>query len=185
MVALYGGSAPAQLQRSPGTANPVQGFWAEGSALAGANLTTALPSNVLMEAGGGGAYTVPAALITAILAATEAQDVAAIDVSVGGATVTVALTATEAQDVAAINVAVRNAIALAATEAQDVAAISLSLGAAITMALAATEAQDVATISITVGGGPTEQFTVSGPHVTDIFTTTTLSYPYDIKRRTA
>ena len=164
MVALYGGSAPAQLQRSPGTANPVQGFWAEGSALAGANLTTALPSNVLMDAGGGGAYIVPSAVITAILAATEAQDVAAVSITVGSATVTVAL---------------------AATEAQDVAAISLSLGAAITMALDATEAQDVAAISITVGGGPTEQFTVSGPHVTDIFTTTTLSYPYDIKRRTA
>lgn len=76
-------------------------------------------------------------------------------------------------------------VSLVATEAQDVAAISLTLGPAIIMALAATEAQDVAEISITVGGGPTEQFTVSGPHVTDIFTTTTLSYPYDIKRRTA
>ena len=55
----------------------------------------------------------------------------------------------------------------------------------VTVSITASEAQDVASFTITVGGGPTEQFTVSGPHVTDIFTTTTLSYPYDIKRRTA
>lgn len=122
--------------------------------------------------------------ITVSLAATEAQDVAALSVTVA-TPITASLAATEAQDIAAIDVVVRTTVALAATEAQDVAAISLSLGAAITMALAATEAQDVAAITITVGGGPTEQFTVSGPHVTDIFTTTTLSYPYDIKRRTA
>jgi len=100
-------------------------------------------------------------------------------------TITVSLAATEAQDVAALSVTVANpiSVSLAATEAQDIAAIDVVVRTVVT--LAATEAQDVAAISITVGGGPTEQFTVSGPHVTDIFTTTTLSYPYDIKRRTA
>ena len=125
-----------------------------------------------------------AGTITVTLAATEAQDVAALNATLT-APITASLAATEAQDLAAVDVVVRTVVTLAATEAQDVAALSVTLGAAITMALAATEAQDVATISITVGGGPTEQFTVSGPHVTDIFTTTTLSYPYDIKRRTA
>jgi hypothetical protein len=130
MVALYGGSAPAQLQRSPGTANPVQGFWAEGSALAGANLTTALPSNVLMEAGGGGAYLAPAVTITVSLAVTEAQDIAAANITVGSTSITADLAATEAQDIAAIGVTVSSAnvtVALAATEAQDIASIQITV----------------------------------------------------------
>lgn len=140
MPSLYGGSAPAQMVRTPGTAGPVQNLLAAPGAIYGANLTTALPSLVLMDAGAGGAYIARTAVaITATLAASEAQDTAAIAVTFGG----------------------------------------------ITAVLAASEAQDVAAIAVTFSGGPTEQFTVSGPHVTDIFTTSTLSYPYDIKKRTA
>jgi len=123
-----------------------------------------------------------AGTITASLAATEAQDTAAISASVGLVAV---FAATEAKDTAAVNATVANFVAtLAATEAKDVAAIAATVGG-LTVVLAATEAKDVAAIAITIGGGPTEQFTVSGPHVTDIFTTSTLSYPYDIKKRTA
>jgi hypothetical protein len=78
---------------------------------------------------------------------------------------------------------VRNVVTLAATEAQDITAISAVVRNVVT--LAATEAQDITAIFIDSGPGPSEQFTVSGPYVTDTFTTTTLSYPYDIKRRTA
>lgn len=125
-----------------------------------------------------------AGTVTAVLAATEAKDTAAISASVGLVAV---LAATEAQDTAAISATVVSyTAALAATEAKDTAAISATFSVAgITAILAATEAKDVAAIAITIGGGPTEQFTVSGPHVTDIFTTSTLSYPYDIKKRTA
>lgn len=123
-----------------------------------------------------------AGTITAVLAASEAKDTAAISASVGLVAV---LAASEAQDTAAVNATVANFVAtLAASEAKDVAAISATVGG-LTVVLAASEAKDVAAIAVTIGGGPTEQFTVSGPHVTDIFTTTTLSYPYDIKKRTA
>lgn len=99
-------------------------------------------------------------------------------------TITAVLAASEAKDTAAISASVGLVAVLAASEAKDTAAIAVAVGG-ITAVLAASEAKDVAAIAVTIGAGPTEQFTVSGPHVTDIFTTTTLSYPYDIKKRTA
>lgn len=126
-----------------------------------------------------------AGTITVALAATEAQDAAAVAVTITATGITAALAATEAKDSAAVNATVANFVAaLAATEAKDIAAVAATVGAGLTVVLAATEAKDVAAIAVTFPG-PTGQFTVSGPHVTDIFTTTTLSYPYDIKKRTA
>lgn len=122
----------------------------------------------------------PVTSVTVSLAASEAKDVASFNITTP---ITVSLAASEAPDVASFNASVRLNASLTASEAKDTAAMSVTVRTSI--ALAASEAPDVATFTITVGGGPTEQFTVSGPHVTDIFTTTTLSYPYDIKRRTA
>lgn len=72
--------------------------------------------------------------------------------------------------------------ALVAVEAKDIASFTIT-AAAVAASLTAVEAQDIAAFVFTIPVAG--QFTVSGPHVTDIFTTTTLSYPYDIKRRTA
>jgi hypothetical protein len=52
-MALLAGGGSAQLQRDPGTAGPVQGQQAFGSALAGVRLATALPFFTRFTAGDG------------------------------------------------------------------------------------------------------------------------------------
>jgi len=52
-VALLAGGGSAQLRRDPGTAGPVQGQQAQGSALAGARLSTALPFAAQFQVGDG------------------------------------------------------------------------------------------------------------------------------------
>lgn len=82
------------------------------------------------------------------LAATEAPDVAAFEVSV-----TARLAATEAPDVAVFEISVT--ARLAATEAQDIAAFAMEASAAATpLALAATEAPDVAAFLLTPSAVP-------------------------------
>jgi len=131
MPSLYGGSAPAQMVRTPGTAGPVQNLLAFPGAIYGADLTTALPSLVLMDAGAGGAYISRALTpISAELAATEAKDVAAFSVTFTATGVTANLAATEAKDIAAFDATIGagNVTAeLAATENQDTAQILVTL----------------------------------------------------------
>lgn len=122
----------------------------------------------------------PVTSVTVSIAASEAQDVASFNITTP---ITVSLAASEAPDTASFSASVRINASLVASEAKDTASFIATVRTSVV--LAASEAKDTASFTITVGGGPTEQFTVSGPHVTDIFTTTTLSYPYDIKRRTA
>jgi hypothetical protein len=93
----------------------------------------------------GASFTIGAG-ISAALAATEAQDTAAIVASIGD---NAALAATEAQDVALINASETDVAVLAATEAPDTAAIVAQVKD--NAALAATEAQDVAAINASVG----------------------------------
>jgi hypothetical protein len=93
-----------------------------------------------VAAGGGGPAT-----ITADLAVTEAQDIAAFSAALVHQA---SLAATEGQDTAAFSAALVHTAALAAIEAQDVAAFS---GALVHVAdIAATEAQDVANFAATV-----------------------------------
>lgn len=77
------------------------------------------------------------------LAATEAQDTSTMAL---GQSLGVSLAATEAQDNAAITLSVGYQISLAATEAQDTADFAISQS--LTVALAATEAQDTAALAI-------------------------------------
>lgn len=90
-----------------------------------------------------------AGTINVALAATEAQDTAAMAVSLPN---TVSLAATEAKDTAAMAVTSVNNASLAATEAKDTASASITFTAAtgVTVALAATEAQDIAAVQVNV-----------------------------------
>jgi len=63
-MALLAGGGSAQLRRDPGTAGPVQGQQAFGSALAGARLSTALPFAAQFQVGDGQAQLSPSAAIT-------------------------------------------------------------------------------------------------------------------------
>lgn len=87
--------------------------------------------------------------LLAALAATEAQDTAAVNVEI---TSTFSLAATEAQDVASFIMAKGDYIAyLAATEAQDTA--SFAAIASTGMVLAATEAPDVVAVNVEMISG--------------------------------
>jgi len=86
--------------------------------------------------------------LLAALAATEAQDTAAVNVEISS---TLSLASTEAQDVASFIMAKGDYIAyLAATEAQDTA--SFAAIASNGMVLAATEAPDVAAVDVAIIG---------------------------------
>ena len=70
-MALLAGGGSAQLRRDTGTAGAVSGQQAFGSALAGANLATALPFYAKFQAGDGQAQLAQTISVTGSLAVTE------------------------------------------------------------------------------------------------------------------
>ena len=67
MPSLYGGTAPAQMVRDTGSAGAVQNLLGSSNrAISGTNLSSSLPSNVKMYAGGGGSSLSLATLINKI-----------------------------------------------------------------------------------------------------------------------